>query len=53
MKLKMTLAAVVLGFLPGMAAAACNWHQDQTANACAEGQIYDTATESCITPTTS
>lgn len=54
MKLKTTLAALVLGFLPGMAAAAgCSWHQEQTANACAEGQVFDTETESCITPATS
>ncbi|CUX81305.1 MAG: hypothetical protein HLUCCA05_13090 [Roseibaca calidilacus] len=54
MKLKMTLAAFILGALPGMAlAGGCGWHKDVTANACAEGQVYDSDSGSCITPTTS
>lgn len=54
MKLKMTLAALTLGFLPGMAlASGCSWHKEATANACAEGQVYDTESGSCITPATS
>jgi len=54
MKLKTTLAALVLGFLPGMTLAmGCDWSKQQTANACAEGQVYDADSESCITPTTS
>ncbi|MBN2758897.1 MAG: hypothetical protein JXQ79_00230 [Rhodobacteraceae bacterium] len=53
MKLKMTLAALVLGFLPGMAAASCGWNKEVTANACAEGQVYDSESGSCITPATS
>jgi hypothetical protein len=54
MKLKTTLAALVLGFLPGMAfAGGCSWHKEVTANACAEGQVYDSDSASCITPATS
>jgi hypothetical protein len=55
MKIKTTLAALVLGFLPGMAfAAGCSWHQgERTANACAEGEVYDADMEACITPATS
>lgn len=53
MKLKMTFAALVLGFLPGMAAASCGWHTKQTANACAEGQVYDPDSATCITPVAS
>jgi hypothetical protein len=53
MKLKTTLAALVLGFLPGIAAASCGWHKEATANACAEGQVYDSESGSCITPATS
>lgn len=54
MKLKTTLAALVLGFLPGLALAeGCSWHQEMTANACADGQVYDSDSGSCITPVTS
>lgn len=54
MKLKTILAAFVLGVLPGMTLAeGCGWHTQQTANACAEGQVYDAESESCITPATS
>lgn len=54
MKLKTTIAALVLGFLPGLAfAGGCSWHQEETANVCAEGQTYDSESGSCITPITS
>lgn len=53
MRLKTTLAALVLGFLPGLAFAQCGWTTERTANACAEGQVFDAETDSCITPATS
>lgn len=53
MKLKTTIAAFILAMLPGLAFANCGWKTEQTANACADGQVFDADTDSCITPATS
>ncbi len=54
MKLKVTLTALVLGFSPVMAAAMCSSYTPaQTASACAEGMVWDSATETCIEPVSS
>ncbi|MCC5956857.1 MAG: hypothetical protein JJU07_12200 [Natronohydrobacter sp.] len=52
MKLKITLAALVLGLTPALASAMCSTRHD-TASACAEGQIYDADTMTCIEPVSS
>lgn len=54
MKLKVTLAALVLGLAPALASAMCSSMKlDQTASACAEGQVWDEGTETCIEPVSS
>lgn len=54
MKLKLGLAAMVLALTPVMASAMCSDRKMQTtASACADGQIWDTQTASCIDPITS
>ncbi|MCC5961692.1 MAG: hypothetical protein JJU09_01075 [Rhodobacteraceae bacterium] len=54
MKLKVTLTALVLGFSPVMAAAMCgSMTPEQTASSCAEGQIWDSDSGTCIEPITS
>ena len=54
MKLKMTLAAAVLAFAPGMAAAMCSWEKtQQSASQCGAGQVWDTDSQACITPVSS
>ncbi len=54
MKLKATLAALALMFTPAIASAMCSWGKmEQTASACAEGQVYDADTMTCIEPVSS
>lgn len=54
MKLKVTLAALVLGFTPALASAMCSSMKlDQTASACAEGQVWDADSATCIEPVSS
>jgi hypothetical protein len=54
MKLKITLAALALSLSPALASAMCSsMKMDQTASACAEGQVWDAATSVCITPVSS
>ncbi len=54
MKIKTTLAAMVLVALPGMAMAmGCNSMRATTASACGEGLVWDAGTETCIIPATS
>lgn len=54
MKLKVTLAALVLGFAPALASAMCSSMKPaQTASACAEGQIWDADSATCIEPVSS
>lgn len=52
MKLKITLAALVLGLTPALASAMCSSRHD-TASACAEGQVFDAETATCIEPVSS
>ncbi len=51
MKTLATLATAAFIALPSFAAAACSWH-DQTAQvSCAEGQVYDSETRTCVPQT--
>ncbi len=51
--MKTLIAAAVLAVLPGVAAfAACGPHSLQTMS-CAEGQLWDAPTQSCVDRTTS
>ena len=54
MKLKATLAALALMFSPAIASAMCSWDKpEQTASACAEGQVFDEGSQTCIEPVSS
>lgn len=54
MKLKATLAALVLAAIPGLAAAACSdMKPAQTAVSCAEGLVWDSQTRTCVPPVSS
>lgn len=54
MKLKTLLAAAALALAPGLAFAmgGCGSMQ-QSASACSDGQVWDAALQSCITPPSS
>jgi hypothetical protein len=54
MKTRTILAALALALAPTLAAAYCSEPKQSTsANACAEGQVFDAATGTCVTaPTT-
>ena len=52
MKIKLTLTALVLTLLPGLAAAACSGYEKTTAMTCAEGMTMDPETQTCIPVTT-
>ena len=51
MKTKLAAVALVLAFVPGLAAAQCFGEHEQVTMSCPEGQIFDTEAQSCITPT--
>jgi hypothetical protein len=51
MKTTAIALSLMLGLVPGLAAAACSDHSAQTMS-CADGQVYDSETRSCV-PTTS
>lgn len=54
MKLKTAFAALVLSLTPVVASAMCSsMKPEQTASACAEGQVLDTQTGVCIEPVSS
>lgn len=54
MKLKLGLAAIVLALTPAMAAAMCGDRmKPSTASLCADGQIWDADSASCVEPVTS
>ncbi len=54
MKLKIAFVAAVLSLSPAIASAMCSGMKpEQTASACAEGQVWDTATSVCIAPVSS
>ncbi|MBT8418037.1 MAG: carbohydrate-binding module family 14 protein [Silicimonas sp.] len=50
MKLKLHLAVLALAMLPGAAMAACfDGHaKDDIVMSCADGQVYDAETQSCV-----
>lgn len=55
MKIRIFLATLAVGLAPGIAMAmgGCGWeHATQTASQCGEGQIWDGASQTCITPVT-
>ena len=53
MKLKLTLAAVALALMPGIAAAQCAWSASQSASQCGAGQVWDAENQTCTTPPSS
>ncbi len=56
MRLKTTLAALVLATVPAMGFASCNWGMEPkstTASTCAEGQVYDPTSGTCVSQATS
>ncbi|GGG74615.1 hypothetical protein GCM10011415_23870 [Salipiger pallidus] len=46
MTIKTFLTATVLAVAPGLAFAACSGHKEATMT-CADGMVYDSATQSC------
>ncbi|MFT4784339.1 MAG: hypothetical protein ACI9IV_002084 [Paracoccaceae bacterium] len=50
MKIKMTLAAIILGAMPSLAMAACSGygHSEQANISCAEGTVFDASLGQCI-----
>lgn len=56
MKVKTLFAAAILAAAPTLAlAGSCNWGhaKEVTASSCAEGQTFDTTTNTCVDATTS
>jgi hypothetical protein len=54
MKLSLTLAALVLSAVPGLAAATCSdMKPAQTAASCADGMVWDSQTRTCVPPVSS
>lgn len=54
MKVKTLLTAAVLAVAPVIAFAGCNGYgHSETANSCSEGQIWDVASQSCVSTSTS
>ncbi len=55
MNLKTLAAAIALATLPGLAAAMCGNKSslEQHAMTCADGSVWDAATETCVPVTTS
>ncbi len=54
MKLKIALATLALTLSPAIASAMCSsMKPDRTASACAEGQVFDADSRTCIEPISS
>jgi hypothetical protein len=54
MRLKATIAALVLALVPATGFASCNWERmNTTASTCEEGTVYDPASGTCVTQATS
>ena len=56
MRLKTILAAIAIATLPTMGFAMCDWGMKSnttTAATCADGQVYDATTGTCVTQATS
>jgi hypothetical protein len=53
MTLRIALVALCLSLVPGLAAAKCFGERgSQSAATCAEGQVWDADSETCIAPVT-
>ncbi|SIO25011.1 hypothetical protein SAMN05444722_1022 [Rhodovulum sp. ES.010] len=50
---KTILSAAVLALAPTLAAAECGWSKKMNANQCADGQIFDAASGTCVDQATS
>lgn len=49
MSMKLTLATLILAVLPAVASAMCTGTDHKTsASACAQGQVWDGATQACV-----
>jgi hypothetical protein len=53
MTLKTAFIALVLASAPALAFASCYDTHQTSASACAEGQVFDPASQSCVSPQTS
>ncbi len=54
MKLKIAVTALVISMSPAIASAMCSsMKPQQTASSCAEGQVWDSESATCITPLSS
>ncbi len=54
MKLKIALAALALTLSPAIASAMCSSMKPaQTASACADGQVFDADSQTCVEPMSS
>jgi hypothetical protein len=54
MKVRLTLAALVLAATPGLAFAMCSGMKpSETAMSCADGTVWDSQTRSCVAPVSS
>ena len=51
MKILATVATAALIALPGVSAAACSWHEQTVQISCADGQVYDDETRTCVPQT--
>lgn len=53
--IKTTLAALALATVPSISFAFCSWsgHSTETAASCAEGMVWDAASSTCVTASTS
>ncbi len=54
MKLKIALTALALTLSPAIATAMCSSMKPaQTASACADGQVFDASSQTCVEPMSS
>jgi uncharacterized protein YdeI (BOF family) len=53
MKFRIIFAAAALALAPGLAMAMCGHERTTTATACAEGYVFDAATQTCVLKATS
>lgn len=54
MRLKATIAALVLALVPATSFAGCDWNKmNTTASTCEDGTVFDPATGTCVTQATS
>ncbi|MBC57839.1 MAG: hypothetical protein CL814_13010 [Confluentimicrobium sp.] len=53
MTLKTLFVTATLALAPALASAECQWKHETTASQCAEGQVFDAKTGTCVAQTTS